>query len=74
MAASRCDENIGFMEYMRDKIQDNLNLINLKCSPYLYPYVMMLYNQLILVPGDDDYEEYTGAGFAFLSDITTRLS
>lgn len=44
---------------MRDKIQDNLNLISLKSSPYLYPYVMMLYNQLILVPGDEDYEEYT---------------
>ena len=65
MAASRCDENIGFMEYMREKVQDNLNLINLKCSPYLYPYVMMLYNQLILVPGDDDYEEYTGAGLDY---------
>ena len=69
IAASRCDENIDFLEYFRDQLQENLHLLRLEWlkSSTLYPYVMMLYNQLICI--DEDYAEFEALSSHLAKDI-----
>merc|ERR1711935_299684 len=59
VAASRCDECIGFVDFLREKVSDVLDIVQRDWSPYLHPYVMMLFNQLVVLPDEPDYDEYS---------------
>merc|ERR1711935_935612 len=59
VAASRCDECIGFVDFLREKVSDDLDIVQRDWSPYLHPYVMMLFNQLVVLPDKPDYDEYS---------------